>query len=173
MLASDAWGNEPVYSLAVRNPPAITEELAEFLESGDVAIWVATANAECVPQTTRSFGAHVDRARGLMWLFVLNVQGARVLANTRSGGLAAATFVRIYDYRAVQAKGEITSTHACNDDERRRIERYWNEFADANARVGMQRELILRHVYWPCTAVEISVRELFAQTPGPNAGAPL
>lgn len=145
----------------------------QFVEAGDVAMWVATASVECVPQTTRSFGARADRDGDRLWLFLPAEQSARALAHARPGAILAATFVRIHDYRAVQVKGEIASTHDGDDDDRRWVQRYRDAFAEANGRVGLPPELILGMIWWPCVAVEVVVRELYAQTPGPNAGAPL
>jgi len=151
----------------------IAEEVAQLLESGEVAIWLATANREHVPQTTRSMGARVDRERGSIWLFLPGQQSARALANAHEGAQIAVAFVRITDYRAVQVKGEIVRTRPCGDEERTWPERYRARFADANAKVGMPRELTEQMTYWPNVIVEVAVRELFAQTPGPHAGAPL
>ncbi len=151
----------------------IGEDTARFVEGADVAIWVATASVECVPQTTRSLGARVDERREHVRLFLQAEQSARVLANVRAGAIMAATFVRIHDYRAVQIKGEITGTHVCGDDERTWSERYIAGFAEANEKLGLPRALIERLAYWPSVAVDVAVRELFAQTPGPNAGVRL
>jgi hypothetical protein len=157
----------------VSEGPIIAQDVAALLESGDVGIWVATASVECVPQTTRSMGARVDRERGLVQLFVEVDQSERVLANARPGAGIAATFVRIYDYRAVQVKGRVVSARPCRDEERPWTERYLAGFADANARVGMPRELVEALKIWPCAVIELEVLELFTQTPGPSAGARL
>ena len=151
----------------------ISEDIAALLECGDVGIWIATANRECMPQTTRSMGARVQRTPAKVWLYVPLEQSHRVLSNARPGAKLSATFVRIYDYRAVQIKGDIVQTRPCTDDERQWPQKYLDRFADANVRVGMNRELIEKMVYWPAAVVEVDVRELYSQTPGQNAGAKL
>lgn len=153
--------------------PDIAEELAAFLESDRVAIWIAVASRQCVPQTTRAMGARVDRQSGTARLFVPTEQGARVLENVRPGVALAAAFVRIDDYRAVQIKGEIARHRACDEGERQGVLAYRDGFAQACGRVGMPLEPFERLVCWPCACVEVAVGELFAQTPGPNAGARL
>lgn len=150
--------------------PAITDDLAAFLESDEVAIWIALAGPECVPQTTRAVGARVERDKGTLRLFVPTQQSARALANARRGAAIAATFVKIDDYRAVQIKGEIVDHRPCDDDERRLARSYRDGFVEANVRVGMQREVVTLLAYWPCACIEVVVRERFVQTPGPNAG---
>lgn len=151
----------------------IAEDVAALLECGDVGIWIATANIEGIPQTTRSMGARVQRAPAKVWLFLPRDQSQRALANARGGARLAATFVRIHDYRAIQVKGVIAGTRPCGDDDRAWPARYRDAFADANERVGMSRDVIASMTYWPCVVVEVDVRELYAQTPGPNAGAKL
>jgi hypothetical protein len=150
----------------------LTDDFAALAEGGDMAIWVAIADADCVPQTARSMGARVDREHGRVSVFVPDQQGARLLANARPGAILAATFVRIHDYRAVQVKGVIAAVRPCGDEDRRPHE-YRASFADASERVGMSRQVVAQLVCAPCTVVEVDVRDLFAQTPGPNAGARL
>jgi hypothetical protein len=151
----------------------ISKDVVQLLQSGEVAIWLATTNRECVPQTTRSMGARVHGEGRMLSLFVPSEQAARVLANAAPGAKLAVTFVRITDYRAVQVKAEIRAVRPCGDDERHWPEQYREAFVVANIKVGMDRELIAQMTYWPNTVVEVAVRELYAQTPGPNAGAPL
>lgn len=150
----------------------IPDEVAAFVEGGDVAIWLAVADVEHVPQTTRSMGARVDRATGRLRLFLPAEQGARAIAVARVGATLAVTFVRIHDYRAVQVKGEIADIGACDDAEPG-PEQYRDAFTEASARVGVPRELTAQMVCRPCTTIGVIVRELYAQTPGPNAGARL
>lgn len=151
----------------------ITGDLAAFLESHGVAIWVAIASPECVPQTTRAVGARVDRESGTVRLFLPVEQSARALANVRRGATMAATFVKIDDYRAVQIKGEVVGQRPGDDADRRWAQAYRDGFLEANVRVGMAREVVSLLAYWPCACVEVVVREQFVQTPGPNAGSRL
>jgi hypothetical protein len=151
----------------------IADEVVGFLEGSEIAIWLATANAECVPQTARSMGARVDREHGIVSLFVPTEQGARLLANCRGRANVAATIVRVTDYRALQIKGELVALHEGRDDERAWPQRYRERFADVSARVGLARELIMQLTYWPCMVLDVRVAELYAQTPGPHAGARL
>ena len=157
----------------MRDGPAVSEEVKAFLESGEVAIWLATASVENIPQTTRAMGACVDRERRMLQLYVPSEQGARALANVRDGAKLAATFVRVTDYRAVQVKGVIAICRPCDKSERHVLESYRERFANTSERVGMPRELITNLTYWPNVVLEVSIEELFAQTPGPNAGARL
>lgn len=149
----------------------IPSDVAELLEASSVGIWLATANAECVPQTTRAMGARVDG--DVVWLFVPVEQATRALANLREGSQLAVTFCRIFDYRAVQVKGTLAEMRPCNDAERAVLQRYREQFTVASGEVGIPVEPVGRLAIWPSVALAISVRELYSQTPGPSAGAPL
>jgi hypothetical protein len=151
----------------------IAADVADLLEAGNVAIWLAVASSECVPQTTRAMGARADRERSTVVLFVPVVQGARALAHIHDGSQIAITFCRILDYRAVQVKGVIGSIRPCTDDDRAIIERYHAAFTIASSQVGIPTDATTRLASWPSVALEVSVRELYSQTPGANAGARL
>jgi hypothetical protein len=151
----------------------IPADVAVLLEECTVAIWFATVDAACVPQTARAMGAKVDRDRCVVRLHVPVQQGMRALANIDAGSQIAVTFCRIFDYRAVQVKGTVASLRPCTDDDRPTILRYHERFTGASNEVGIPYEAAARLAYWPAVAVEIAVRELYSQTPGANAGARL
>jgi hypothetical protein len=57
------------------------------------------------------------------------------------------------------------------DDEAPFVRRRLNEFADVLDEIGLPRRIFRSVSHWPAFAVEITVEEVFDQTPGPRAGA--
>jgi hypothetical protein len=148
----------------------IPDELASLI-AGGAATWMATRDTAHACELTRVMGARVGDDRTTMTIYVPAEQAGRTFANLRSCAEIAVFFCRVTDYRAVQVKGEVVGSRrargAALDDQAH----YLAAFSDAMAAVGIPRALAERFTCAPCTALEVRVRELFVQTPGPDAGA--
>ena|SRR5688572_8285624 len=148
----------------------VPEELVPFLETG-VGGWLATCNKAGVPETTRVTGADVGRKKRSLTLYVPIEQAGKTFENLRENRRLAIFFVRVSDYRAVQVKGDLLEMRECEERQRARVTRYMGEFTEACVKVGVARDVMNALQYWPVMAVEMSVTDLFSQSPGPDAGA--
>ncbi len=150
----------------------IPEELVAFCEGG-ISLLVGTRDAANRPACARPIGARVSPTRDHLTLLVPSEAGARVIANLRDNGLAAVTFVRPIDNRGMQVKGRCLAVRPPTPDEEELVQRYRVAFAETLHQVGMPRPRTMRLTIAPCLAAEIAIEQLFQQTPGPSAGAPL
>jgi hypothetical protein len=153
-------------------PVAISEELAEFLESG-VSILVGTRNAELRPSSHRAFGARVDRATSRVTVLLPIATAARTRANLESNREIAVAFSRVIDHRSVQLKGPCTEIRDSDAADRAVQERYRAQYFGTLALIGLPEALLQRATWWPSLAVTFQVREAYEQTPGPLAGSRL
>jgi len=48
-----------------------------------------------------------------------------------------------------------------------------HEFADVLDLLGLPRKVTHRIAHWPAFAIDVTVEQVFDQTPGPKAGTPL
>jgi hypothetical protein len=117
-------------------------------------------------------GARVSAGRETLTVFLPTVQLERMLENLAVRKEIAVFFCRVTDYRSVQVKGEARAVREAAASEHAHLAAYQRDFMDQCAAIGMKRELVARMSFWPATAVELFVRELYQQTPGPQAGAP-
>ena len=53
------------------------------------------------------------------------------------------------------------------------VQKRWNEFAAVLDEIGLPRGVMHGVAHWPAFAVEMTIEQVFDQTPGPNAGAAL
>ncbi len=150
----------------------ILPELVGFCEGG-VSLLLGTRDASNRPACARLVGARVWPERDRVTVLVPEVPGARVLANLRDNGLVAITFVRPIDARGMQVKGRCAAVRAATDDERALAERYRASLAESLFGVGMHQARVVRLRVEPLAAVDVLVEQVFQQTPGPTAGAPL
>jgi uncharacterized membrane protein len=117
-------------------------------------------------------GARVAEDGRQITLYVPTPQLGCTLENLAASREVAVMILAVVSFQSVQVKGRVVKARDAEPDERETIARYHLAFADALAKTGMPRETIARLVQWPASALEIEVRELFQQTPGPEAGTP-
>jgi hypothetical protein len=150
----------------------IPRDVVELVEGG-AAAWMGTCDGARVPEAARIMGARVHESRRALTAYLPAEQSGRTLQNLRECPELSIFFCVVFTFRAVQIKGALVRVREAEPHERAIQERYSKEWVEANAKVGMPPELIARMKYWPSMAIEMSVREMFVQTPGPGAGAPL
>jgi hypothetical protein len=143
--------------------------VVEFIESG-VSILVGTRDAELSPACGRAMGARVDLERGVLTIYLPEATSARTLANLRDNAQIAVTFSRPMTHRSLQVKGVCAAVRASGEADRVTQEQYRAGYAEQLLVVGVPRAQSSRMTYWPSVAVDVAVRDLFVQTPGPGAG---
>ncbi len=147
----------------------LSKELVELIEGG-TSILVGTRDAALRPELVRGVGALVGPDRASLTVFVPAELAARTLANLEHNGAIAVTFSQLSNHRTVQVKGKLRSLRRSRKNERPHLERYVAAFAEQVHFTGCSRRIVRRLRFWPSVALEIAIRDLFAQTPGPGAG---
>jgi hypothetical protein len=146
----------------------IPEDLVDFLESG-VSILVGTRNAKNEPEATRSCGAKVSADRASVSLYFPD-WAQRAIVDIEENGHVAVCFSRMLDNYSIQLKGEGATVREATDAERMVPERYLAAYVETLSMAGFPRALTTRIRVWPAKVVTFPVRDIFIQTPGPNAG---
>ena len=149
--------------------PAIPEDIVEFLEAG-VSILVGTCDAERRAEVARGVGCSVSRDRTEVTIYLHEGWGARALGNLRANGEIAVGFSRPFDHFAIQLKGKCTRFVPPSDGDRTVVDRYHATYGEQLYMTGFPRSTTRRFVFWPAVAVTFGVRDIFVQTPGPDAG---
>ena len=153
----------------MRDGRPLSPKLVEFFESG-VSVLVATRDAQLRPVCARAMGASVRRDGRVVTIFIPNPVASRTVENVRDNGAIAVTFVRPLTHEGVQIKGTCTSIRESDEDARELQERYRAAYAEQLRAVGIPRQVTSRLVCWPSVAIDLEVRDVFVQTPGPGAG---
>jgi hypothetical protein len=121
----------------------------------------------------RAVGARVDAKGTELTVFLPDTANAQTLANLRANGRIAVTFSRASDHRSLQVKGSVVSAAPSTAADRDAIDLYRLSYAREVAAIGLPPRLTLRVAHWPAHSVRLRVEAVFAQTPGPGAGAAL
>lgn len=148
----------------------IGANVAAFLES-PVMILVSTRGSGCRANIARGSGARFDRRKGHIDVLLCRSQWSDVVGNAARGDPIAVTFARPVDYRAFQAKGVIQEIASASEEEQLRATAYVACMLEMMAELGVTK-VQLSHTLTDKDLVRISFlpTDLFAQTPGPDAG---
>ena len=154
-------------------------EIAAFLGGGRAFI-VATVGEANEPHATRGWGLElvdeprIDGGRARRVRLLLDADDVCALEHVRRGRRVAITAADVRTLRSVQLKGRTVGLEVAGADDDARAARYCDAFfADITAIDGIQRGVLDRLVPSRYAACAVDVEELYDQTPGPGAGAPL
>ena len=146
-------------------------ETAAFVESGS-ALLVGTVSADGQPHAGRGWGA--DVLEGGRVRVLLDAADTVALDNIAATSVIAVTATSVRTLHSVQMKGTVAALQPGASADRARAEDYCNAFftdiIETDGTEWSLLELLVPHDYVVC---ELSVENLFDQTPGPGAGAPL
>jgi len=150
----------------------LPEEIVELIASG-VDVYVGTRDGSLEPESMMAMGvrAHPDRATLTVHLPAALAEATR--RNLEANGEIAVTLIRPSDFKAVQVKGRAGAIRPSNELDREIQSIFRAALVEQFETVGIPRSTTRRLVWWPSLAVEVHVRDVFTQTPGPRAGEPL
>jgi hypothetical protein len=147
--------------------------LSTFLQGG-CALIVGTVNDAREPHATRGWGLEVVGGVGRVIRLLLDASDVRCIDDLSSVGLVAVTGADVRTLRSVQVKGRALGIEPSSADDRRRARRFCVAFfLDIVETDGTPIELLERLVPAEYVVCAVEVDELYDQTPGPGAGAPI
>jgi len=149
--------------------PTVSDDLLELFASG-VTLYVATCNEERMPESLPGMGIRVHPDRQHVTVYVPTAHADATLSNLRASGQVAATLCHPPDHRTVQLKGRCTGVRDGSDADREVQEVFRAALVATFAEIGIPRALTRSLPWWPSTAIDFEVRDIYTQTPGPNAG---
>ncbi|MBC7280079.1 hypothetical protein [Hoeflea sp.] len=144
--------------------------VAHFIQ-GRVMILIATRNAAHRPMIGRGTGAHFEACSGEVSVLVSRSQWPEAVAWAQPGLPVSTTYVRPYDYHAYQIKGVISAIRPATATETAQGSRYVEAMLETLGALGVTRlQLSSTLSDRDLMRVSFQPRDLFEQTPGPNAG---
>jgi hypothetical protein len=150
----------------------LSAEVASFITSG-LSVLVGTRDERLVPESTRGVGVRVEAGGAELTVFLAAATSARALADLRANGRIAVCFSRAADHRSIQVKGPVVSIRDGDAADRADVERWVEALGRGWQEIGIPLAVSRRLARWPAHAVRLRIEEVFIQTPGPGAGAPL
>jgi hypothetical protein len=146
-----------------------------LLDDG-ASIIVGTVGPDGMPHAGRGWGIDVlpDEGNGLQVRVLLDITDTTAIAHLSAGGAVAVTVGDVHTLRCVQLKGRAVSVEAASEHDRHRAAASTAAFfqkvheVDNTPLALLERLTPVGHI-----ACVVSVHDIFDQTPGPGAGAPV
>jgi hypothetical protein len=148
-------------------------ETARFLESG-CALIVGAVGAGGEPVAARGWGLTILSGDDADVRLVLDADDAPLLDRLVASAAIAITGADVATFRSVQLKGRVERIDEGTPADDERAARFFDDFAAAVERTdGFPRPFLSRLVPSRYVSCLVHVEELYDQTPGPGAGAPI
>lgn len=150
----------------------LSDSTVAFVER-EVAIDVASCDAERRPSACRGFACRVSPDRQRMTVFVRRGEGVRVLQDVLGSDAIAVVFCLPETEAALQIKGRHVSLSAATPEDDAHVAGYRQSFIDGVARLGYGRDFATVYMTTEpgqMVALTFTPEAIFEQTPGPRAG---
>lgn len=151
----------------------LEERLLRVATDGGTSVLVGSADANAIPACCRGIAVSTGAALTKATVYVPVATSGDVIANAASTKKLAVMITRVVEHVGVQLKGTVETIRLAGDDEAPLVKRRLNEFADILDDIGLPRRIFRSVAHWPAFAIEVTVEEVFDQTPGPRAGEPI
>jgi hypothetical protein len=180
----------PTYAIAMTDAIAMTriipmgdwmmalmlaDDVIRFVESG-VSITAGSRDARCVPSMARVLGCRVAADGCTLQFWMVASQSAQLRLDFKTSDRLVAVFSQPTTHRTLQIKGDNVAETAVTLADHDIIKEHICGFNAEVAPLGFGRvftQAFFQHAADDVIAVRFTARELFDQTPGPDAGRKL
>ncbi|MDQ3281878.1 MAG: pyridoxamine 5'-phosphate oxidase family protein [Acidobacteriota bacterium] len=145
------------------------ERLRNFLNEG-VSVFVATVDADGVPTCCRGVALTSKDDFDTVTVYVPAATGQETVANVATTRRVAIGCSRPLTHDSVQIKGLTRGVRLAPPSDEAFVRERLSQFADVLGATGVPTHLIRSMAHWPAFAIDVSVEQVFDQTPGPKAG---
>jgi hypothetical protein len=147
-------------------------QLQQWVEGG-ISVIVGTADADKVPTCCRAIAIATKDNFETVTVYVPAATGQETIANVATTRRVAISCTIPRSHGSIQIKGVSRGVKLAPASDEAFVRERLRMWADALGEFGMPRSITERMNVWPAFTVDVSVEELFDQTPGPKAGQPL
>jgi hypothetical protein len=151
----------------------MTDTRSERCLRPGLSILVGTVDPRGVPSCCRGIAIASEDDLQTLTVYVPVTTSHDIIRNIGLTGRVAVGATDPMDNCSTQLKGTATETRLAREDERERVRRGLDAFADVLDRIGVPRRRTQTVAHWPSFAITIRVEQIFEQTPGPQAGSRL
>ena len=148
------------------------QRLRETLEGG-ISVIVATVDADNVPSCCRGVTLTTKDDFETVTVYVPAATAGETIANLATTRRMAVSCAAPLTHSTIQLKGVTRGVRLAPAEDEKMVRQRWREFMDVLDAIGQPRRVTARIAHWPTFAIEMTVEQVFEQTPGPKAGNPL
>ena len=147
----------------------ISERLRKCVQSG-LSIIVGTADKDHVPSTCRAIAIRTNDDFETVTVYLPVATSHETMANIATTRRLAVACAEIPSHETTQIKGVTQSVRLAPPSDEAFVRERLDALAGSLDSIGLPRRIMRTFAHWPAFAVDVTVEEVFDQTPGPNAG---
>jgi len=151
----------------------MTSERLRLCMAGGISVIVGTADVDGIPTCCRAIAISTKDDFDTVTVYVPAATAQETIANVATTRRVAISCTDPLSHGSLQIKGLTRGVRLAAPEEEEFVHRRLHEFADVLDILGQPRRVTQRVVHWPAFAIDVSVEQVFDQTPGPKAGAAL
>lgn len=138
-----------------------------------IALFIGTVDADGIPSCCRAIALSTKDDFDTVTIYVPAATSQETMANVATTRRAAIVCVEPLSHDSVQIKGVTRGVRLAPPEEKAFVAGRLEGFADVLDAIGLPRRLTRSVAHWPAFAIDVSVEQVFDQTPGPKAGSQL
>jgi len=154
-------------------PRLLDRAIADFIESGEISLYVAGCDAQRRPRATRAFGCRVSPESQSVTTWVSRPAALALLEDISSNGRLALVASHVETCKTFQLKAVNAEVAAIGSTDYPHVVAYHDAFIEQTLRMGYPEAMLRSMMQYrldKLAAIVFTPSAVFAQTPGPGAG---
>jgi hypothetical protein len=147
----------------------VPESFRRYVETG-LSVFVGTVDAEGCPAACRAYALRSNDDYSVVTVYVPVNVSQETIANVATTRRVAIGATHPIDHGSIQIKGTTRGVRLARPDEAQIVQSRLEAYADLLDMIGVPRRIMRGVAWWPAFAIDVTVDELYDQTPGPRAG---
>ena len=145
------------------------ETLRKFLEGG-VSVIVGSVDAEGIPTCCRGIAIAAKDDYDTVTVYLPATTAQETVANVATTRRLAIACSKPLSHESLQIKGLTRGVRLAPKTDEAFVRQRLDEFAAVLDEIGLPMRVTRSLAHWPAFAIDVSVEQVFDQTPGPKAG---
>jgi hypothetical protein len=146
------------------------ETLQHFM-TGGVSVIVGTVDADGVPTCCRGIAIATKDDFDTITVYFPAATSQETVANVATTRRVAISSAHPLSHESIQIKGLTRGVRLAGPSEEAFVRQRLVQFGEILDQLGLPKRVWQSIACWPAFAVDVSVEQVFNQTPGPKAGA--
>ena len=145
------------------------ERLSEWTR-GRTSVLVGTVDNDGVPACCRGIAVISRDGYETVTVYVPAATAQETIANVATTRRVAITCSEPVSHATIQIKGVTRGVRLAPASDEEFVRARLDQFAEVLDELGLPRKVTRRIACWPAFAIDVSIEQIFDQTPGPKAG---
>ena len=151
----------------------MTSERLRLCLAGGNSVIVGTVDADGIPACCRGVAISTKDNFETVTVYVPVSTAQETVANVATTRRIAVAVTEVLSHASLQIKGVARGVRLAPASDEAFVRQRMHDFADTLDTIGQPRRITNRMTHWPAFAIDLSVEQVFDQTPGPKAGSSL